>query len=96
MTINGSQPKKPRKHRAGMSIKHIDLEKIHKRLLNVLSRETAHLLELSYKGKLEKDDSASLTNYLKLLKDLKKPKEEAAEVNLTDEQLEKIANGETT
>ena len=46
-------------------------------------------MELSFKQKLNKDDSASLTNYLRLVKELRK----ADEVDvgaMTDAQLEKL------
>ncbi len=58
--------------------------------MNVLARETASLLMLSHKQKLTKDESVALTNYLKLIKDLKK-EEDAGMENLSDEELEKLA-----
>jgi len=90
MTNSISLPKKPRKVRAGMSIKNVDLVKLNKRLLNVLSRDVVHLLEASYKGKLDRDDQQALTNYLKLMKDLQKQEEDALE-NMSDEELAKLA-----
>jgi hypothetical protein len=82
-------PKK-RKSRAGLSLKKVNLDHLHKQLLNILSRETLNLLTLSSQGKLEKDDAASLCNYIKLMQYLAKKEEEDLE-NLSDEELEKLA-----
>ena len=81
---------KKRKPRAGMSIKSIDLDKVHKRLLNVLARETNHLLAASHKEKLDKEGSQALTGYLKLIRELKSLEEDEAK-HLSDEELAKIA-----
>ena len=77
------------RYRTGKRSRNVDLTKVQKRLLTILDREIAQLMRLSYKAKLNKDDSASLTNYLRLVKELRK----ADEVDvgaMTDAQLEKL------
>ena len=66
------------------------LNKIQNRLITVLVRETESLMDLSFNHKLDKNDAASLVNYLRLLKEMRKDEEDKNK-NLTDEELEKIA-----
>jgi hypothetical protein len=81
-----------RKSRKGLSLKqNISMDEIHEKLLNVLARDVDQLLHASAIKKLEAGDSQTLTNYLKLIKDLKKLEAENLE-NISDEDLEKIAN----
>lgn len=68
----------------------VDLDKIGQKLLNVLQREANVLLDLSYMDKLSADESKSLVNYLKLLKEFQSF-ELAALESLTDEELEERA-----
>lgn len=84
-------PIKPKRSRAKRSLKAVDLEQLEKKLLTVLEREVHHLLDLSLALKLEKEDALSLGNYLKLLKTLKKTDDID---NLSDAELQKIANKE--
>ena len=71
-----SKPKKARKSRKGLSLRKINLDKVHVKLLNSLARDVDALLMESRQGKLTKDDAVSLINYLKLLKDLRKDDKE--------------------
>ena len=82
---------KAKKSRAARSTKQVNLDHVQRRLFNVLSRESLHLLDESYKGKLDRDDSVALSNYLKLMRDLKAQEENEME-NISDEELEKLAN----
>lgn len=82
--------KKPQKKRR-IRLKKVDLDNLNKKLLNVLSREINHLMQLSFNHKLEKDDADALAKYVKLLKELQKDSTESND-NLTDEQLEKLAS----
>jgi hypothetical protein len=52
-------------------VKKCDLDKLSKQAHTILVREIEQLMDLSYKQKLDKDNTAALINYLKLLKDLK-------------------------
>ncbi len=79
-------PKKTRKSRMGRSVREVDLDKVHKRLLVVLARDVTHLMDRSYQGKLNDDDAKALTNYLKLMKVLKQQELEDLE-GLSDEEL---------
>ena len=76
--------------RAELSLKRVNLSRLHKQLLNVLSRETTALLHISYRNKLDKDEAAALCNYLKLMKDLTKEEEKQLE-QMSDAELEKLA-----
>ena len=78
------------KYRYGTRIRKINLGLEMRRLKNVLHRETDRLLIRSKTRKLNKDESASLVQYLKLVKDLLK-EEKDEEKGMTDEQLAKIA-----
>ena len=82
--------KKPRRPRSGLSIRKFNLHKSHQKIMTILDREINHLMMDSIKGKLSKDASASLVNYMKVLADLKKIEAEALE-EMSDEQLAKIA-----
>ena len=54
-----SKPKKPRKSRKGLSLRKINLDKVHVKLLNSLARDVDALLMESRQGKLTKDDAVS-------------------------------------
>jgi len=87
------EPKKPdgRKSRGAMSVRKISLARLNSRLLTCLSRDTNHLLVASYAGKLESKDAATLSQYLKLIQELRKS--EASDLaSMTDEQLERLAS----
>lgn len=90
LSNNKSKPRKPRKSRKGSSLKRVNIERLAKKLMNVLDREVNSLLKLSATTGLEKDDANNLVNYLKLVKNLQK-ESYLEEENLTDEELEKIA-----
>jgi hypothetical protein len=89
--MSTDKPSKPKNSRSELSLKRVNIERVERQLLNVLSRETISLLKLSHREKLGRDDATSLANYLKLLKELKKSEAEKLE-GLTDEELEKLAN----
>ena len=82
--------KATKKCRAPRSLKKVNLDLLNKKFMTSLEREANNLLDLTYNGKLEKEDAISLNNYLKLVRDLKKLEDEAL-LDLTDEELEKIA-----
>lgn len=89
--FKGPSPyKQIRKHRAGLSLKNVNLDKVHKQLLNVLQREAQHLLVASHAGKLDRDESVSLIDCLNTVLKLKKLEETEAE-SLSDEELTVIA-----
>lgn len=71
----------------------VDLDKIQRQLTNVLKREVGRLLDESFAEKLCEGSSKNLVIYLKLLKDLREEETKDLE-NLTDEELEKLANKE--
>ena len=88
-----------RKSRKAVSLKkNIDFDDYERQALTVLAREMECLLYLSSGikvpqglSKLNRDDSLSLKEYLKLIKELKKL-DVADESNYTDEELKSIAN----
>lgn len=81
--------KKPRKSRAGSSLKTVNLQRAEKKLLNILDRQINKLLTISVSNLFSKDESAALVNYVKLLKQIQK--DDSLDLDqLTDEQLEKI------
>ncbi len=82
---------KSRKSRAGLSLKEVNLDKTHKKLLNILDRDVSKLLNLSRTKSLTGTQSFSLVNYLKLIKTLKDIELEQLS-ELSDEELEKKAN----
>lgn len=84
-------PKKTRKSRKGTSLKRVNVDRLDKKLMNILDREVNKLLKLSALSGLEKDDANNLINYLKLVKNLKRETEQL-ENNLTDAELEQIAS----
>lgn len=86
--------KKQRKSRKGSSLKRVNIDRLDKKLMNILDREVNNLLKLSGVTSLEKDDANNLINYLKLIKNLKK-ESYIEEETLTDEELEKIASKAT-
>lgn len=71
--------------------KHLDFDLINRHLLSVLAREARQLVRLSSNGPLNRDQSTSLVNYIKLIKELKKDKAKELE-EMPLEELEKIAN----
>lgn len=83
-------PLKPKKKRLPR-LKKVNVDEVHKKLLNILQREAHHLFTMSVVTKLDKDESQSLVNYLKLLNQLKK--DDTIDLDkLTDEELEKIVS----
>lgn len=84
------EPKR-RASRSELSLKKVNLERLQRQFENVLSREAVHLLKISHKSKLDRDGANALSSYLKLLKDLRKAELEDLD-NLSDEELEKLAN----
>jgi hypothetical protein len=81
-----------RKCRAGMSIRAVDKRLVNKRVLNAISRDVNHILIASSQRQLSTAESNSMINYAKLLKDL--IKDDAASIaSMSDEELERIANG---
>ena len=84
-------PIKPKRTPATTTRK-VDVDKLFRKLLTVLGRETDNLMISSFNGKLEKKEAESLISYLKLAKELKQLEEKALE-NLSDEELEKLSDG---
>jgi hypothetical protein len=80
-----------KKSKAGRSLSTVDLNWLEKGCRTVLRREINHLLDMSHKGPLERDQSVALMGYLKAIRDLKKD-EDAAMAELSDEELTKLAN----
>ena len=76
---------KRRRSRAGLRIKKPNLDQVHRKLLAILVRDTNHLLEASLKAKLNRDESNSLTSYLKSaiseLKALKRDRRDRQQTN---------------
>lgn len=69
----------------------INLERLQRRLLTTLNRDSLHLFRAVQDGKLDRDDTAALHQYIKLTNGLL-ANEAVKEKELTDEQLEAIAN----
>ena len=82
--------KKPHKSHRGISTKNVNLQRVRKKLMNVLSRDTDHLMRASFEGKLKEAEASDLRGYLKLIKDLMKQEEDEQGV-IPDKELEKIA-----
>jgi hypothetical protein len=80
----------PRPERARRGEDFVDLQRVNVRLLNELERESASLLNAAHHGKLTRDESTALKDYLRLMKDLLKKDADAAE-ELPDSELAKIA-----
>ena len=97
LTVNDKPSKLPavnpikRKSRAGRGIKRVNLNRLEKAGLTVLQREINYLLDKSFTGKLNKDDSISLRDYLRTIRDLKRD-EDSQLSKLSDEDLDKLAN----
>lgn len=71
-------------------LRHVDFDKLHDKLCTVLDREADRLLDISFEKKLTTEETKDLSNYLKLLQDLKKS--ELEELNkMSDEELEALA-----
>lgn len=91
MDNSPQMPIKKKKSRQKRSLKGLNFDQLHKKLTTILERDIDHLLNISFAEKLNRDDSTSLVNYLKLFKILQK--DEADNIaNLTDADLEKLAN----
>jgi hypothetical protein len=88
--IVGRPPPKNPRYAPGVRVSKVELRIEMKRLKNVLRREVDKLLKTSVKKKLDKDEAASLVQYLRIVKDLMK-EEKAEEAGMTDEQLSKLA-----
>ena len=85
------KPIKPNKRRT----KRVDISSLEKRATTVLDREINYLLDASHGGKLCKDDSTCLRDYLKTIRDLKKDEDEYLD-SLSDEDLAKEAQDDPT
>lgn len=79
---------KDRKSRAGLSLKHINLDKKYKQLINIFDREINHLLIQSRKELVGKLGISSLRDLLELYKDFKQLEKEYID-GLSIEELEK-------
>jgi len=88
-----SEEKKPRDTTRARVAHPVNLDRIQRRLQTALSRDTGHILALSHAGKLDKQASDSLVQYLKLIKQLKKMEQEESEA-MSDEQLAELASQE--
>lgn len=66
----------------------VDQELIKDRLMEVLRRESVNLLTESSEGRLERDRSAALVNYLKFLEKLEESQKDKL-ADLSDEELRK-------
>lgn len=88
---NPLKTKKPRKSRAGSSLKTVNLQRAEKKLLNILDRQINKLLTISVSGLFSKDESLALVNYVKLLKQIQKDDNQDLD-KMTDEELEKLAS----
>ncbi len=66
----------------------VDTEVLKFKLLEVLRRETSHLLTESSEGRLDRDRSVALVNYIKLMNQLEEKEAEKLS-ELTDEELER-------
>ena len=79
-----------KKTRAPRGAKKVSLSRLKKQLMTCLERDTLHLMDSSFAGKLSEEESSDLRGYLKLVKELMK--DEAKENELvSDADLEKIA-----
>lgn len=87
---NNEKPPKVVPSQVGRKLKKVNLGRLQKRLENVLDYHSKELWKICKYQELNKDQSAAVCNYLKLLKDLKKQEEEKLE-HLSDEELEKLA-----
>lgn len=61
---------KPHRSHRGLSSKNVNLLKVRKKLMNVLSRDTDHLMKASFEGKLKESEASDLRGYLKLIREL--------------------------
>ena len=91
MDQNASNPINKPRYKPGLRLKKIELERVYKRLLNILHRDVEHLLVLSVEKALTQPQSAALVNYLKIMGDLKEYNRKNTE-NISTEELEKIIN----
>jgi hypothetical protein len=73
----------------------INLPQLEKQLMTVLVRDTETMMLDSFGGKgLTRDQSYSLVNYLKLLKDLKKAHDEEVKAGIELAALDRVTSGE--
>lgn len=82
----------PRTAKDAMRAVAVDLDKLNKRLLTILSRDISQLMVKSKKSSLGKDESQSLVAYLKLVRSLKKEELDELE-EMSAEELEKVVKG---
>lgn len=90
MDVEDEDKPKYAKTRASRRLVEVDLDKIHQKFLTVLQREANRLLDISHVEKLGSNESKSLVNYLKLLKEFQEFELNALE-NLTDDELKERA-----
>lgn len=64
------EPYVPRASRGANSLVAVDFKKEYKRLLTILHREIARMMENSYQKCLSRDESSTLISYLKLVSEL--------------------------
>jgi hypothetical protein len=79
-----------RKNAKGLYAGRVDLDKANRRALTVLDREIAYLMMASHVTPLDKDQSAALIAYCKLIRDLLKSKAEE-DAGKSVAELEKLA-----
>lgn len=79
--------KKVRKPRAQKSLKKVDPERLHRKLLNAMNRDVDRLLEEGYEAALAVDGVDKIVKYTKIVRDILRD-----ENNLTEEELEALAN----
>ena len=82
---------KTRKTRAGLSLKRINSERLLRRFMNVIDRDSIKYLQLSMHRQLDKDEGDLLIKYVKFLKDMVKQDKEEAD-NLTVEELQALVD----
>lgn len=71
--------------------KRINLDTLERQLLNAMSRETERILVKSKTESLKEFESKAIVQFLKTVKEIKKLNQDTIN-NLTDEQLEELAN----
>jgi len=82
-------PTLPQGSRKGLYIAVVSLNKVEKRLLNILSRDVIHLMRAVNEGQLDKNQSDALRGYLKLVRDLK-DRDEVIAKDLGEDDLKKM------
>lgn len=76
-------------HNARKNLTEVQLDFLYKKLTNVLKRDSDWLLMVSAERKLNRDESQSLSNYLKVIKELKKL-EDSDGAEMSEEELRKV------